>query len=425
MDIDIKFLQKVLSDREAMESAITFGITVDNFADPETAEAWGTIVLHYNAYDELPTHAMVEQDTGLQIAKREVTEPIDWLCERLRDQHTYGVVISTLKDTKKAVLEDPSKAAGVMREGLLRLDSVATLGHSVADLHEDWTPWLDDYWSRTMSGIPTGFPMLDYATGGYQPEQLVSIIGTPKAGKSTLLLQLAYYANVMHGLRVFFMTFEMSIDEQRLRLACMIAKTDYQKMLNRTASSAEFKRVRRVLERLEDVTPGFYMGADTSGGTTVPMLQQQIKRLKKDGKGPHLVVVDGVYLMESEVPDVQGMDPKALTALTRNLKKLGQHEELPVLISHQALESRYSRKNGLQSRTIGYSSSFAQDSDIGIGIEETDDDRQRKLSIMFARNAAKRTALLEWDWSTSTMEEVDPADGDTDFWGGLDDDDLG
>jgi hypothetical protein len=55
------------------------------------------------------------------------------------------------------------------------------------------------------------------------------------------------------------------------------------------------------------------------------------------------------------------------------------------------------------------------------GVETTDNPAERRMSIVMARNAAPRSTVLGWDWTTSTMEEIegyssaDSDDEDFDF----------
>ena len=88
----------------------------------------------------------------------------------------------------------------------------------------------------------------------------------------------------------------------------------------------------------------------------------------------------------------------------------------PLVISTQVLRWKMSARRGVTADSIGYSSSFAQDSDAIIGIQEVEDDPAlRELRIVEARNAAPRRGIMTtWDWSTSSFEEMEYIETDDD-----------
>lgn len=65
------------------------------------------------------------------------------------------------------------------------------------------------------------------------------------------------------------------------------------------------------------------------------------------------------------------------------------------------------KKKGIQSDSIGYSSSFAQDADAIIGVEKTERPDVNKIKIVLARNATNVEVYVEWDWSKGKFEELD------------------
>ena len=77
------------------------------------------------------------------------------------------------------------------------------------------------------------------------------------------------------------------------------------------------------------------------------------------------------------------------------------------------------KKKGITSNSIGYSSSFAQDSNTIIGVEKTDDPNINKLKIVLSRNAPPTETYVQWDWETATFEELndDPFEGGADDYG--------
>jgi hypothetical protein len=120
-----------------------------------------------------------------------------------------------------------------------------------------------------------------------------------------------------------------------------------------------------------------------------------------------VVYVDGMYMMEDENGEAKG-SPQALTNLTRGFKKMAQNLQIPIAISTQVLLWKMDRKRGVTTGSIGYASSFAQDSDVLIGVEKTEDDNICKVKILDGRNVKRMEILVLWDWDEGTFEEIEP-----------------
>jgi replicative DNA helicase len=422
-DAEHRFLSRIFADGPtAVDEAVELGVGVDHFADPELGQVWTYVTDYADQHQMLPSLDDVQFQVDTTWEPDEPEDALGRLVELLKQARSYGLLLGTMKEAKDVMRSDPAAAWARVAQGYEQASAEKGVLKPLL-VHDTWTDWLDAFWEDTgeLSGIPTGFPTIDYATGGYQPEQLVTVVGPPKAGKSTLMLKLALTANMVYGKRVYLATFEMSAEEQRRRLACMIAEVDYSLFLQKRLSPKEFARMRKALDQIEGIMPDFHIASDITAGSTVGAITAQVRKFD-----PHVVFIDGVYLMDSEVQGVESMDPKALTALTRNLKRAAQRTQKPFIITHQVLESRYSAKRGIKSKDIGYSSSFAQDSDVILGVEPTENEMERRLSIVLARNAAQRSTMLAWDWETSTMEEIEgysEADPEADFDFEVDDDD--
>jgi hypothetical protein len=59
--------------------------------------------------------------------------------------------------------------------------------------------------------------------------------------------------------------------------------------------------------------------------------------------------------------------------------------------------------------SIGYSSSFFQDSDVILGLEPVEDsDYTRNLRVVQSRNAAPEETTITWIWDTGCFHDVIP-----------------
>jgi replicative DNA helicase len=143
----------------------------------------------------------------------------------------------------------------------------------------------------------------------------------------------------------------------------------------------------------------FYL-TDTPSASTVSGLAAKIEKLQ-----PDVVFVDGVYLMIDEISGEMN-NSKALTNITRSLKRLALKTKKPIIITTQVLEWKM-KKNRVSASSIGYSSSFFQDADVILALERQDeeDDSSRVLRIEASRNCPQAETELLWDWENGKFEE--------------------
>jgi replicative DNA helicase len=151
------------------------------------------------------------------------------------------------------------------------------------------------------------------------------------------------------------------------------------------------------------------MTEDTSSLTTVSALTGKVQQYR-----PSVLFVDGVYLMDDEQGEPKG-SPQALTNITRSMKRLAQTADIPIVGTTQVLSwklgNKKSRKVTVDS--IGYTSSFAQDSDLVLAVESDPDiENQGIIRVVIARSAPQGEIRINWDWNNMDFTEVGEDDID-------------
>jgi replicative DNA helicase len=112
--------------------------------------------------------------------------------------------------------------------------------------------------------------------------------------------------------------------------------------------------------------------------------------------------------MDDEEGEPKG-SPQALTNITRSLKRLAQRFDIPVVSTTQVLSWKLNNKKtrAVTADAIGYTSSFAQDADLILGVERNPDiDDQAIIRVVSARSAPTGEVHIKWDWATMEFEEV-------------------
>jgi replicative DNA helicase len=98
-----------------------------------------------------------------------------------------------------------------------------------------------------------------------------------------------------------------------------------------------------------------------------------------------------------------------LTNITRALKRMAQRFDIPVVATTQVLSWKLQNRKtrAVTADAIGYTSSFAQDADLILGVERNPDmDDQAIIRVVLARTAPTGEVHVKWDWKTMEFEEV-------------------
>lgn len=402
-DVEGRLLSRVVRDRQ-WRLLMDARVTEAWFQDDEHREVFSFLGRHYVKHGEIPTSTLLlQQHPNYRLVK--VEDSLEPLIDQLRQRRNFGLAVEALQDAGELLEGDRSGAMAAL-ELVVAAHSQMQLEDSTlvdVDLTQTWEDRLDRYDKRAANdgallGIATGFPTLDLATSGWQRKQLVTIIATPKVGKSTLMMRLALNA-WLENYSVLFISFEMSNDEQEARHDTMLAALPHTAYMRGNLDGNQYAHLEKALERTAGMQP-FILSADINSVTTVSGIAAKIEQYS-----PDVVFVDGVYLMRDELGEPEG-SPQALTNITRNLKRTCQRQNIPLISSTQALLSKVSKRKGVQADSIGYSSSFAQDSDVVLGLQEDEhDDAMRELRVVMSRNCGRVSTRLIWDWSSSTFEE--------------------
>jgi replicative DNA helicase len=377
-------------------------IKTSYFADPEVAQVFSWMLDHWNEYTATPSEeAMHHAFPAYSLVP--TPEPLPYYINEIRSRHRYSLLTGALDRAQEPLKNGDARTAIKVLSTGLEQTHLEVSDLSVVDLTKTTAERLAFYLSLEtmdgMRGIPTGFSSMDRATGGLHPEQLITLAGSSKVGKSVILLIMASAAHGA-GYKPMFITFEMSNQEQSQRYDAFRAGISYNRLSAGRLLPEEKVKLSRMMHETEDMHPILFLH-DPSSTTTVSALASRTSEHK-----PDIVFVDGAYLMDAEVPGVEPNSAQALTSITRSLKRMAQRAQIPVVISTQALEWKM-RKKKISLNSVGYSSSFGQDSDVVFGLEECDDPAERLLKIVAARNTSQKEVRLRFDWDQGAIKELD------------------
>lgn len=399
-DNEHRLVSKVIRDRDIIP-ALQRDVKANWFLDDDNRRVWEFVISHYNEYNEVPT-AVVVKDHYPNYKVLDVEDAIDYLLDTMVTFRRNLLTRQGLEAAIENLQENNHEAALIAMEGTLtRVNEQGVLGTHEMDLSKNVDERYKEYKSlqnQEFLGIPTGFEKIDEATAGLQGGQLITIIAPPKTGKSQIALKIAINIHEQ-GKVPMFQSFEMNNKEQQQRHDSIRANISHTRLRRGKLTPAEDARYVSSLNKIETMQ-SFHL-VDAVNGLTVSSLAAKIQQTK-----PDVVFVDGVYLMLDEISGEMNT-PQAITNITRGLKRLAQKINKPVIITTQTLLWKM-RGGKVTADSIGYSSSFFQDSDVILGLEPVEEDEEvRKLRIVSSRNCPPTETPITWNWETGCFHDED------------------
>lgn len=402
-DNEHRLVSKVIKDRVIIP-VLERGIQASWIVDEDVRKVWQFVVEHYTEYKEVPTAATVK-DHYPNFPLYNVEDSIDYLIDQVVTFRRRMLTKGGMEDALNALqANDHEKALLEMSKTISVVEEQGVKGTNHVDLTKNtdarWEAYKNTQGNKLL-GVPTGFAKIDEATAGLQGGQLITIIAPPKTGKSQIALQVAINTNEQ-GHIPMFQSFEMNNHEQQQRYDSMRAHLSNARLRRGKLTENEETRYRKMLDEQPERTP-FHL-VDAVNGLTVSALMAATERVK-----PEIVFVDGVYLMLDEVSG-ESNTPQALTNITRSLKRMAQRLNIPIVITTQTLLWKM-KKNKVSADSIGYSSSFFQDSDVILGLEEIEDsETTRNLRVVQSRNCGPTQTTITWRWDIGCFHDFLYAD---------------
>jgi hypothetical protein len=398
-DNEHRMVSKVIMDRNIIP-VLEQGIKDDWIVDDDLRRVWKFVREHYSNYREVPTHVAVHDNfPNFKIVKN-VEDTIDYLIDQMVSFRRRTLTRNGIETAIEKIQQNDHEAALTeMSKTVTVVSSQGQVGTTHIDLTTDPDKRWDEYQNmqnNKVLGIPTGFAKIDEATAGLQGGQLVTVIAPPKTGKSQIILRVA---NNVHeqGFVPMFQSFEMNNHEQSQRSEAMRANVSSNRLRRGKLTATEEDRLLDLYSEMKNQKP-FHL-VDAVNGLTIDSLVAKVEQLK-----PDILFVDGVYLMLDQVTG-EANTPQALTNITRGLKRVAQKFDIPVVISTQTL--LWKMKGGkVSADSIGYSSSFFQDSDVILGLEPVEeDDTVRLLKVVQARNCPPSETSITWRWDVGCFHD--------------------
>ena len=244
-----------------------------------------------------------------------------------------------------------------------------------------------------LSGIATGFHLLDKITSGWQPSDLIIIAARPGMGKTAFVLSMARNIAIDFGHPVAIFSLEMASVQLITRLISSETGLSSEKLRTGKLEKHEWEQLSIKVKNLEKA-PLFI---DDSPSLSIFDLRAKSRRLASQ-HGIKLIIVDYLQLMTAGGSNGKGGGNREqeISTISRNLKALAKELEVPVIALSQlsrAVETRSTTSKRPLLSDLRESGAIEQDADI--------------VSFIYRPEYYK---LDEWD-----DEEASPTAGQAEF----------
>jgi replicative DNA helicase len=184
----------------------------------------------------------------------------------------------------------------------------------------------------TITGVPTGFSVLDRITAGLQPETLTVAAGIAGVGKSAFLMTIGRHAATVHHIPVLYFSMESSKFELMERMLAAEAQMDSMKLRTGRLEYQDWKGgVYPAATRLSEAP--FAIADDPS--PTLPSLERQLEQFlggtesTPGTRSRALVLVDGLHAI---LPPARGdTQEREIADVVRSLKGLCRKQRVPMI----------------------------------------------------------------------------------------------
>lgn len=261
-----------------------------------------------------------------------------------------------------------------------------------------------------LTGVATGFGMLDDKIGGFNKSNLIILAARPAMGKTSLALNIAQNAALKSGATVAIFSLEMSKEEIANRIWFSEAHIESSKIRNGEMRAEDWSQLVTAITMLA----GAKIYIDDTAAITVMEIRSKCRRLAAE-YGLDLIIIDHIQLMESSRRTENRQ--QEITEISRSLKMLAKDLDLPVLVLSQL--SRASANRPEKSRKpvltdLRESGALEQDADVVLMLhredyynEETEHVGEAELLIAKNRNGETGIIPLKFQKEFTKFVSVD------------------
>jgi KaiC/GvpD/RAD55 family RecA-like ATPase len=372
----------------------------DNDKAGKDRAAYTWILKHYNRHRVVPTTEMFREqfpESSYKLQK-DIISPaqlVDLVFNKVSSYQVADLI------TKAIELHDANKIAEAIN--LIKTTAV-TLSPDVISLSSGYDITSPDFDvdklldTELEKGIPFGFDQVDDSYWGFQPGQLVTLLGRQKSSKSWLTLNSAYNA-WLQGYSVLFFSVEMGEELLQQRLLCMGAHVSPSRMRRGHLHPGEKQKVKDFQSQLSSNGQGRFIISKKKTLITLDDIAEEVSKYK-----PHIVYIDGFSFMVDRRTGRMTDDWQANENVAAELKAFSMEKEIVTFVNTQVQEKQYNSSRGIEARSIAGGTGLLKASDYVIGLDKNEN--IITLSSQRSRFEDFDDVNIEIDFDTMTFSIV-------------------
>ncbi len=208
-----------------------------------------------------------------------------------------------------------------------------------------------------VTGIASGYSMLDQMTSGFQKGDLIILAARPSMGKTALALNIAAHS-AANGMKVGVFSLEMGAEQLTLRLLSSESNIAHHNIRNATITSDEWAEIINVAARLAEMK----LYIDDTAALDIMTLRAKARKLKAQ-HGVDFIVIDYLQMLHSSKKHENRH--QEVSEISRALKGLAKELQIPILALSQlsrAVDGRMDKRPMLSD--LRESGAIEQDADL-------------------------------------------------------------
>ncbi|WP_408641260.1 DnaB helicase C-terminal domain-containing protein [Staphylococcus condimenti] len=245
--------------------------------------------------------------------------------------------------------------------------------------------------------IKTGFPLMDYKIGGFEPSQLVVIAARPSVGKTAFALNLLWNV-AKSGYQTTFFSIETTGKNVLQRMLASICKIELTKI--KEVSNLTVDDITNLTKGLDDIMHNNVNIVAKSSITTQDVRAQTMKQTDK----PQVIFIDYLQLMQTDAKIDRRV---AIERISRDLKIIANETDAIIVILSQlsrGVESRNDKRPMLSD--MKESGGIEADASIAMLLYREDyydkdieeEDGKSTVECNIAKNKDGETGVIEFDF---------------------------
>lgn len=372
--------------RAALQTILNFGIVLDDYRSSEGKGMYQHLLAYYNDATSSGSIPGVFAAQALFPNFELCDDPsmsTEKLCYELRRQRQVLEVREVASYMADDADRDPMKA---MAECVSRLQTLMALNASKGtDVpFDDAIEEILFEYEQIEAGVDLSkmswpWPILQEETGGIQEEDYIVFYGRPKSKKSWVLAKLIAHAYLCNR-NILVYTKEMTPKNLLKRVAACIVRLRYRELRRGKLSAnerLELFALRDEIHRLKNSQNFICLSAKdvAGGGDTVPWLRSKVEKYQ-----PHVVFVDGLYLMsDADGGRKNKASHEKMTSVSRAFRQMILDTRTPGIATLQANRKAAGHSNA-ELDEIAFSDAIGQDATMACRVIAEKIDEKKKAA---------------------------------------------